>query len=94
VRKPTDRRHEIDGIEFYDDPTMTGFFTVWKEDVCIGDVERLGGAGGPAKIFGGAVRAPVPEYKATRGWNQTSFITRDIYDAVRRLAREYGELPA
>ncbi len=87
--KPSGRRHEVDGLTFYDDPTMTGFFSVWRGEVMIGEVERLGLPAGPAQVFGGSVRAPLAEYRATREWDRTDFITKDIYEAVRKLGREY-----
>ncbi len=87
--EPSGRHHEVDGLIFYDDPTMAGFFSVWKENVMIGEIERLGISAGPAKVFGGSVRAPLPEYRATREWDQSTFITSDIYEAVRRLGREH-----
>ena len=83
------RRHQVDGLTFYDDPTMVGFFSVWDQDILIGEVERLGAMTGPAKVFGGSVRVPLPDYRATREWDQTSFIAKDIYEAVRMLGREH-----
>jgi very-short-patch-repair endonuclease len=90
TRGPTGKRHVIDGIEFYE--SMTGFYEVWIGGEEAGTVERLqtGGAA-PARVYGGAFHAKKPSFLATRAWNEATFVTDDIYAAVRRLAREFAE---
>lgn len=90
IRGPTGKRHVVDGIEFYE--SMTGFFEVWIEGREAGTVERVLTSGAsPARVYGGAFHAQKPTFLATRAWDETTFATDDIYVAVRRLAKEYGE---
>ena len=86
---PSGRKHEVDGIAFYEDPTLQGYYEVWSETEFVGSIERIGGSVGPAKMFGGNVRTSLPEYRGTREWDGGSFISKDIYSAVRRLSSEW-----
>jgi very-short-patch-repair endonuclease len=87
---PTGKRHLIDGVEFYE--PMQGYYEVWINGGEVGTVERIETSGAaPARVYGGAFHAQKPTYQATRGWDETTFLTDDIYAAVRRLAREYAE---
>jgi hypothetical protein len=71
---------------------MTGFFEVWVGGAEAGTVERVqSGAAGPARVYGGTFHAQKPTFLATRAWDESTFITDDIYVAVRRLARAYTE---
>jgi hypothetical protein len=45
----------------------------------------------PARVYGGAFHAQKPTFIVTRMWDETTFVTDDIYVAVRRLAREFAE---
>jgi very-short-patch-repair endonuclease len=89
---PTGRRHETpgDGIAFYEDMSLPGYYEVWSDQQVIGAVERVGGAVGAAKVFGGSVRAPMPEYVGTRNWDDSTFRAPDIYAAVRQLWTDYA----
>ena len=86
---PSGRKHEVDGIPFYEDATLQGYYEVWSGTVFVGSIERIGGSFGPAKMFGAKVRASIPEYRGTRDWDGGSFISKDIYSAVRRLWSEW-----
>ena len=79
----------MDGIAFYEDPTLQGYYEVWSEADFVGSIERVGGSIGPAKMFGNKVRASLPEYRGTREWDGGSFVSKDIYSAVRRLWSEW-----
>jgi hypothetical protein len=89
-RGPTGKRHVIDGIEFYE--SMNGYYEVWHGGQEAGTVERVqSGGAAPARVYGGTFRAQKPAFLATRAWDEATFVTDDIYVAVRRLAREYAE---
>jgi very-short-patch-repair endonuclease len=90
---PTGTRHETpgDAIIFYEDLSLPGFYEVWSDLDVIGTVERVGGAIGAARVFGGSIKAPMPEYVGTRNWNDTTFRAPDIYAAVRKIWSDYAQ---
>ena len=71
----------IEGLELHQ--PMQGYFEVWSEAGLVGVVERVGGASGPAKLFGSVVRASLPQFRATLEATGKIHIASDIYEAVR-----------
>ena len=85
--RPAGKRHKVDGIEFIE--TMRGvYFEVWAEDAHAGDVEVLSRASAAPRLYGGGAAVQRSQYRGTVNATGASFISDDLYAAVRRVARD------
>jgi len=88
--RPKSPGRPVEGLELHGGDG--GYFEVAREGELIGDIERTRGSTGPARLFDGGVRSPLPEYRATHEATGSVHITSDIYEAVRWLKRKAGDV--
>lgn len=91
---PSGRRHLTpEGHAFYEVAGVPGLYEVWLGERMVGTVERVAGATGPARLFGGQVLAPKPQFVAETEDTGERHVTDDLYRAVRKIV-EIAGIPA